>query len=367
MPQKREIPANNLFAIIILVFIASSVLSSYLAYSNSRQIVQELTGKALAEARVCVNRQPTITQNCSTMATVGVGYYCDIEANDTDNDTLTFHDNTALFDIDPATGEVIFTPTAAGAGMHSITVTASDGKACSNSNTTTAFTITIPGGGGGGGGGITAECSPQWECTPWSGCGEDGTRERECRTLNNCPKDKPAEKESCIYTLPPQPRKARFKEYYLCNFDIEEECFASFGMREDWVYTYKGKDSTINLLRIDAEGVDISIDDTILFSTPLERIKPVDVTGDKANDFEYIPHIVAGGRVEMTVRLIRKAEIIVEKPVYISRLPAPLTAILEFFYENACMIVLLLIILASMLTYLAIMRKVDERNERRRA
>jgi uncharacterized protein YpmB len=374
MSQKREIPANNLFAIIVLLFIASSALSSYLAYSNSRQIYQELTGKALAEARVCVNKPPTTYQNCSTTATIGVGYYCNVDGNDTDNDTLTFYDNTALFNIDATTGEIIFTPTAADAGAHSIIITASDGKMCSNSNATTAFTITIPGvpggsggGGGGGGGGISAECSPQWECTPWSSCRQDRTQERKCYTLNNCPKDKPAEKQGCIYLLPPAPRKTGFKEYYLCNFDMEEECFASFGMREDWVYTYKGKDSTINLLRIDPEGVDVSIDDEILFSAPLERIKPIDVTGDKVNDFEYIPHTVSNGRVEMTVRLIKKVEVVVERPVYIEMLPAFIMAILIFVYNNACLIILMVIILAAMLTYSAIMRRVEEKNKKKQA
>ncbi|MBU2561313.1 MAG: hypothetical protein KKD17_03370 [Nanoarchaeota archaeon] len=374
--QKRErktgrnqtLPTNNLFALIVLLFILSSVFSSYLTYNRSRQIVQELTGEVVTtegKARLCVNKQPSINQSCNTTATVGVGYYCDVDATDPDNDTITFYDNTALFSIDPNTGEIIFTPAAGDAGTHSITITATDGKGCSNSNATISFTITIPAvpgvpGGGGGGGGVTRECTPQWECTPWSTCRQDGTKTRTCYTLNNCPKDIPLEKESCIYVLPPAPREPKFKQFEFCDFDIEDSCTRNVGMNEDWLLTYRGKAGVMNFLRIDWEGIDVSIDDELLFSVGMKRIKPVDLDGDGVDDVEFIYHSTSAGRADVTGKRLSQLEVVRERPVYIQMLPWWLTATLIFVYNNACAILLIVIILAAVLIYAGIMRKMEE-------
>lgn len=369
------LPTNNLFAIIIILFIITSILSSYLTYERSKTVVDELSGKAAAEAKLCVNKQPTINQSCNTTGTIGVGYYCDVDASDPDNDTITFYDNTGLFDIDNATGEIIFTPDAADAGTHSIVLTASDGKGCSNSNATTAFTITIPGlpgpppgpagGGGGGGGGVERECTPQWECTRWGPCQPDGKRTRICYTLNNCFVDKPIESADCIYVLPPRPRvPVPEPVLYLCNFDLVDECQADFGAGENWIYTYKQKNSTITVFGVEGEGMDAAVDYSIYFFAPITRIKPLDVTGDGVDDFEYIVHSIEGGKARTTVRLVRQVESVVERPVYIETLPYILVIILMFVYENACTIFLIVLILAAIFLYSAIMRKVEKQREK---
>ncbi|MBW2971849.1 hypothetical protein KY359_02325 [Candidatus Woesearchaeota archaeon] len=381
MPKRegREVlPTNNLFAIIVIFFIINSLLAGYLTYQRSQRIMQELTGEVVTtegQARVCINKQPSINQSCNTTATVGAGYYCDADATDPDNDTITFYDDTALFSIDPSTGEIIFTPGAGDAGNHTITLTASDGRGCSNSNATSTFNLNIPGvpgvpsaggGGGGGGAGPPRECTPLWECTPWSICRSDGARTRTCYTLNNCPKDRPEEMQNCIYLLPPVAPRPKFKEFYLCNFDEKDECFASFGMMEDWVYTYKAEDSTINILGLSEEGADVSIDDTIFFFAGTARIKPVDVTGDGIEDFEYILHRIYGGRAEMTVRLVKQVEVVVEKPVYIERLPVWMVLILMFVYENACIILLIVMIMAALLIYAGIMHKAEKEEQKKK-
>ena len=373
-PQKREsrdsLPTNNLLAIMIALFLVCSALSSYIAINNSRNIIEELTGQVSAQARFCVNKPPTITQNCSTTATTGTGYYCKVTATDPDNDTITFYDDTTLFDIDQNTGEIIFTPVAT--GTYSIMLTANDGKVCSNSNATTTMQLTISaaGGGGGGGGGTgggggSTMCQPQWECTPWQICRSDGTTTRTCTTLNNCFKDKPAETQNCIYLLQPKPVKTKpgVKQFYLCDFDQKDECFSSFGTNEDWVYTYKGKDSIINIIGISQDGVDISIDDTNTFFVGLERIKAVDVTGDGIEDLEFILHRIVDNRAEITVNKIRQVEVTLEKPVYISRLPETIIIILMFVYNYMCLFMLLLMIIAAMLVYSIIMRKVENKQQ----
>jgi hypothetical protein len=370
---KEALPLNNMFVIMVILFVAMSVFSSYLTYKRSMAITQELTGASTeAMAKLCINRAPTIIQNCSTNATIGTGYYCDVDATDPENDTITFYDDTSIFDIVPGTGEIIFTPVSGQEGTHNIALTASDGKGCANSNSTTLLVITITsqavtppaggggGGGGGGGEGVSAKCSPQWECTPWSSCGPNGKVFRQCYTLNNCPFDKPSEEEECIYVLPPMPRK-KIKYpagHYLCNFDIVDECTESFGVNENWVYTYLHENSTLKVIGI-SDGADVTIDENILFNVQIARIKGVDATSDGINDFEYILH-TAGERAYMTIRLIHKIEKVIERPVFVAALPWPLPQILMFTYEHACYVLLILMIIAAMLIYGIILGRMDD-------
>lgn len=53
-------------------------------------------------------------------------FYIKIDATDLDNDALTFSDNTDLFDINPATGEIRFTP--ATAGKFTVEIAVADNK-----------------------------------------------------------------------------------------------------------------------------------------------------------------------------------------------------------------------------------------------
>jgi len=373
----ETLSANNLFAIITILLIINAVLSGYLTYTRSQRIVQELTGEISADARLCVNKAPSINESCNATATEGVGYFCDVAGTDPDNDTLEFYDDTSLFDIDQSTGEIIFTPSAGDVGEHNITLTASDGKGCSNSNSTSLLTLTIigvseppgPSGGGGGGGGggepPSYECTPQWECTPWGTCKSDGVRTRSCYSLNNCLSDKPAEEQECIYVLPPRPRRIVLPQFYLCNLDLVDDCSASIGPSEDWVYTYKAKNSTMLISIPVEEGIDMSIDNLLYLFLPIARIRPLDVTDDGVEDLEFIAHYIESGRVQMTVRKIRQLEVVVERPVYIETLPLILQWIFLFVYENACLVLLIVFILAAVVLYLMLMDALEKKVELR--
>ncbi|MFH1638136.1 MAG: putative Ig domain-containing protein, partial [Candidatus Woesearchaeota archaeon] len=70
---------------------------------------------------------PTIHSTPSTLATEGTLYTYRVNATDPEGDTLYYTDNTSLFNINPSTGLVSFTPTQSQAGNHSITLTVSDG------------------------------------------------------------------------------------------------------------------------------------------------------------------------------------------------------------------------------------------------
>lgn len=61
------------------------------------------------------------------------------------------------------------------------------------------------GGHHGSSGGITVySCTQDWNCTEWTACQPDGTRERECFDENDCGDDdgRPAETENCTYVPP---------------------------------------------------------------------------------------------------------------------------------------------------------------------
>jgi hypothetical protein len=61
-----------------------------------------------------------------------------VGATDVDyGDTLTFSDDTELFNIDPDTGEISFTPTEKNAGVHYVTITVTDGEGESDQMTLT--------------------------------------------------------------------------------------------------------------------------------------------------------------------------------------------------------------------------------------
>jgi len=69
----------------------------------------------------------------------GIEFTYDINATDLDSDTLTYYDNTTLFDINSETGIITDTPTESETGTYTILITISDGT----DNTTSTFDYTI--------------------------------------------------------------------------------------------------------------------------------------------------------------------------------------------------------------------------------
>ncbi|MDN5327711.1 MAG: large repetitive protein [Candidatus Woesearchaeota archaeon] len=69
---------------------------------------------------------PRIENLTNKTAVVGFPFYYKVDAYDPDNDSITFYDNTTLFEIDPNTGEISFTPQASDVGLHHINITVVD-------------------------------------------------------------------------------------------------------------------------------------------------------------------------------------------------------------------------------------------------
>jgi hypothetical protein len=69
---------------------------------------------------------------------VGETFYIKFNATDSDSgDTLTFSDDSDMFDIDSETGEITFTPRDKDAGVHEVTITVTDESKASDSFTVT--------------------------------------------------------------------------------------------------------------------------------------------------------------------------------------------------------------------------------------
>lgn len=77
-----------------------------------------------------VNEDPVIGTEVPAQATAVEDqlFTLDLEATDGDGDTLTWSDSSPLFDIDPATGVITFTPSQAQVGTHHVTVSVGDGN-----------------------------------------------------------------------------------------------------------------------------------------------------------------------------------------------------------------------------------------------
>ena len=77
---------------------------------------------------VTQNRNPAIGPIGNQTAIEDINFNLTINASDPDGDQLTFSDNTSLFDINPSTGLISFTPNASQVGLYSIEIGVSDGN-----------------------------------------------------------------------------------------------------------------------------------------------------------------------------------------------------------------------------------------------
>jgi cysteine-rich repeat protein len=75
-----------------------------------------------------VNAPPKLEPVSKQILRAGEAYYYKVNASDIDYDILHFSDNTTLFEINPYTGEIAFTPTSLDIGNHTIAINVTDGE-----------------------------------------------------------------------------------------------------------------------------------------------------------------------------------------------------------------------------------------------
>ena len=125
--------SNNAIALIAIIFIITSCVLNYAIY-KSAGIKQEAVGKVVSQANIglCLNARPILSEDCLDGAGIGVKYYCRLNYTDRDNVSITFTDNTSIFNINNA-GEIDFTPQAGDNGTYIIEINIDDGSGCGNS------------------------------------------------------------------------------------------------------------------------------------------------------------------------------------------------------------------------------------------
>lgn len=129
---------NNQIAFIAIMFTIVSLVCNIMIYQRASTVI---TGRSTATGQlsICLNRAPVLSISCGSEAIVGHQYSCGIDASDQDNtitagsQTLTFSDDTDLFDINPTTGIIQFTPTSSQVENYTITITVEDNSTCANS------------------------------------------------------------------------------------------------------------------------------------------------------------------------------------------------------------------------------------------
>jgi len=112
------IPANNFFGVEVIYFTASDGTNT----TNSNNVTFNVTG---------VNDAPSFNYtNQSGFKNILFTY--DVNATDPDNDfipgtdTLTYYDNSTIFNINPSTGVISFTPTSDHIGYHPVNISVDD-------------------------------------------------------------------------------------------------------------------------------------------------------------------------------------------------------------------------------------------------
>ena len=75
-----------------------------------------------------VNDAPVLDNIGAQTATANSLFHYDVNGTDEENDTLTFYDNSSIFNIDPISGEINFTPNSSEVNNYSINISVTDGE-----------------------------------------------------------------------------------------------------------------------------------------------------------------------------------------------------------------------------------------------
>ncbi|MFH0978267.1 MAG: hypothetical protein V1837_03100 [Candidatus Woesearchaeota archaeon] len=138
--------SNNTIAAVAVVFVIIGFYINVRIYQEASAPTR-LTGKAsdFSEAllNLCINVPPQLNINCPKNFTAFYYYFCRANATDPHNDTITYFDDSTMFDIDPITGVIYFTASNANTGRQTVNITADDSSICSNRLTTKSLNITI--------------------------------------------------------------------------------------------------------------------------------------------------------------------------------------------------------------------------------
>ena len=283
---------NNQIAILAILFIMVSVIGNIIVYKNASILI---TGKSIAigYVKICINHAPELSIGCNNEAIIGSQYSCDVDANDYDNtvtagsQNLSFGDNTSLFDINPSSGLIQFTPSAAQNGIYSINITVHDNSSCVNSADSDAFSLAIVGPYCGDG-----ICNNAETC---SSCSQD------CGTCAEKPLPSGLGKGKTV--LPPSK----------INLNAEADSFAEgYRVRQAQgnkvTFTINGKEYTIEIKKLRADSIDIKIAEELAVLR-IGDSDSFDVDKDGTWDILITLSSIEMGRAEMVYKLLLKPRV----------------------------------------------------------
>src|SRR3989344_7460120 len=140
---------NNQIAAFAIFVMLLSAAGNLMAYSKMNINIAGASTTTMGYVKLCINRPPEMSMSCGSQAVVSHQYYCDVDAADSDNNiisgiqSLLFSDNTALFDINPTTGVIQFTPVSANVNNYTITLMVNDNSTCSNSLDSATLNLSV--------------------------------------------------------------------------------------------------------------------------------------------------------------------------------------------------------------------------------
>lgn len=196
-----------------------------------------ILGAVLTKVYIIPSATPILDDIPNQAVNIGQEFYLDVNATDPYGYSLTFYDNSNLFDIGSSTGIISFIPVSSQIGSYTINIsvtnsyfwdseiftltindvapycgdgTCNGDETCSTCSDDCGECETGAGedAGTGGAGGAAEEyseayygCSERWQCEEWSSCSIDGRQTRKCTDLNKCgtTKKKPTTVKECTY------------------------------------------------------------------------------------------------------------------------------------------------------------------------
>ncbi len=143
MKLKREV----ILAGVVLILALGSVYFSVMKTTSTLPPVPlHLTGGATSttsgEVLICIDNPPALTDISNYALYFGSAFALQVVASDEDDTSLTYYDNSSLFEINQS-GYINFTSTQDQAGTYHILITVEDDAGCLALNSTEAFLLQI--------------------------------------------------------------------------------------------------------------------------------------------------------------------------------------------------------------------------------
>jgi len=327
---------RKLAYILIILFLVN--LAAVLFMVKQPSIVVKAVSSNLGDVKFCINHPPSL-QAIPDQTATEAGFAYQVNASDVENQTLSFYDNTSLFEINHSTGFINWSNPPV--GNFSFNIFVDDNSGCANSQNSTVLNVRITKGycgdgvcgdsescsgcpadcgncpapgpgprgiaGAGGVAGGAPGCAPNWSCSEWSDCMPDNKMYRQCRDLKDCgvSEGKPLEVVDCEYRL------------FLGNFSDTPVIVEDLQVGELWWFILDGKVDEVLLDSIKGDAAFFATTSGLNFNLEDGESILLDVNRDGTGDLEVkLNEILSENGVRATFKLVKE-----KKPTKVMPLP----------------------------------------------